>query len=160
MTDWWRALTRRERLLIAGGLALVLLLSGYLLVWEPWQQRLQTLRGNVAALRQDLAWMRRAASRLQQIETTAPTGSDAESGVSLATRVDRLARTAGLGEALRRVEPQSDGSLQLWLDDAAFSTLLRWLSELRSHHGIAIGQAEFSRRDGDRVNARLKLSGA
>lgn len=159
MNDWWRGLSRRERRIMISGLALLLLLAGYLLVWEPWRQQLDGLHREVADLRGDLEWMRQAAPRLR----TAGTGSvtaGAVSGVALATRIESSLRGAGLGTALRRIEPQADGSLQLWLDNARFGALLSWLEGLRAEGQAALAQLDISRRGGDRVDARMQLRGS
>ncbi len=156
MNDWWRGLSPRERRLLGGGGALVLSLALYLLVWEPWQQQRTELRHTVAALHADLIWMRQAAARLPAAQGSTGIGTGAQ-GVALATLIDRSVRSAGLDSALRRIEPQADGSLQLWLDNAGFSDLLAWLDGLPS--GIVLNQLELSRRAGDRVDARLHLQG-
>lgn len=158
MNEWWRTLSRRERRIVTGGLAVLLLVAGYLLIWEPWQQRLDGLRGEVADLRADLEWMRQAAPRLRAAGVDSGT-APAVSGVALATRIERSLRVAGLGETLRRIEPQSDGSLQLWLDNARFSELLNWLSGLGSGGEAELAQLDLDRRGGDRVDARLQLRG-
>lgn len=159
MNEWWRGLSRRERRLVYGGLAMLLLVAGYLLVWEPWQQRLDDLRREVADLRADLDWMRQAAPRLR-VAGVDSGAAPAVSGVALATRIERSLRAAGLGEALRRIEPQSDGSLQLWLDGARFGTLLNWLAGLRGSGEAGLVQLDIDRRGGDRVDARLQLRGS
>lgn len=163
MKDWWLGRQPRERRLLAGGgliLALVLL---YVLVWEPWQQQLEQLRTDVATLQADLAWMQQAAAELGRLQANTPTTSTTgSSGMALATRVKQSARSAGLETVLRRLEPQADGSLRLWLDQVSFASLLPWLVGLRNDAGIRINEAQLERPGaarGDRINARLTLRG-
>lgn len=158
MNVWWQARSRRERGLLIGGTLLIAALLGYGLLWTPWQQRLERLRQQVTQLRADLAWMEQAAPRLQPpSDPPVPAGSAPTSGVGLATLIDGSARAAGLGSRISRLEPQADGSLQLWLDNVSFNTLLGWLADLQTQQGIRVSAAEFNRRGAGRVDAHLSL---
>lgn len=160
MKEWWLSRQARERQLLAGsGLILVVVLV-YVLIWEPWQQRLERLRTDVSALQADLMWMRQAAAELHRLQATAPTVSAGVGGMALATRIEQSARSAGLETGLRRLEPHTDGSLRLWLEQTSFSRLLPWLVELHNGGGIRIDEVQLERPAaalGDRINARLTL---
>jgi len=60
--------------------------------------------------------------------------------------------------AFKRFQPDGDSLLQLWLEDANFDTLLRWLFEIETKNGIRVAQisVERTKRDGF-VNARVTL---
>ncbi len=159
MKDWWQQRSGRERRLLLAATLLLAAGSGYALVWAPWQRHLSALRQQVAEQRGDLAWMRQVAGQLQHQPAAPANRPDAPSGVALASTVDRTARASGLATALRRLEPQSDGSLQVWLTHARFADLIGWLAAIEQRHGISVTAAELTRRGNGQVDGRLNLSG-
>ncbi|HXH03412.1 MAG TPA: type II secretion system protein M [Candidatus Competibacteraceae bacterium] len=162
MREWWLAREPRERWLLGGGALAAVALLAYALLWIPFQRHLDDARQSVAALRQDLAWMQQAAQQLRQLETARATARGQAGGPapSLLTLVDLTARSAGLGTALNRVEPQGDRQVRVRLEQAAFDTLLRWLAELERSHGVTLVNASLERlAESGRVSARLVLQG-
>lgn len=137
--EWYSGLTRRERnlVMVAGALAAITLL--YIgLVWP-----LQTLHGN-GALRlerktADLAWMRSVAPQVQA--AAARTAQGSASGESLVVLVDRTAREAGLGAALRGQSPDGKQGQRLRFEGVAFDALVAWLASLEQQHGVRIEAA-------------------
>jgi general secretion pathway protein M len=154
---YWAGLQSRERhTLIAGALALILLL-GYALVWEPYQSELKRLRQSVAEQEQLLAWMEQAAAEVAQLRRSAPARS--ASRQPLLTLVDTTARQRGLGGALKRVQPDGE-AVQVWLEQAAFDEVLRWVDGLARSHGIRVNGMVVERAEASGlVNARLVLEG-
>lgn len=158
MKAWWDTLSTRERGLLAGGVALTLLLLFYLLVWEPFQTSNRRLRQSVAEQRADLAWMRQAAQEVKRLRGIA--GAQPTDGRSLLTLVDQTARAAGLGNTLKRVAPQGDDKLSAQLDAVEFDKLIPWLGALEQDYRITINSLSVDRTDiPGQVNARLVLGG-
>jgi general secretion pathway protein M len=58
LRKYWENLNPRERWLVGGGAAVVVLLFLYTLVWDPWQRSLEQLRTGVPAKQATLQWMR------------------------------------------------------------------------------------------------------
>lgn len=161
MKAWWQGLNARERGVLAAGAALVLVLLLYTQVWEPFHQRFERLRATVAEGRQDLAWMRRAALELERLDRgNSPAQPRPADGRSLLTLVDQTARTAGLGAAVKRVEPQGSDQVRMRLEQVSFDELIRWLGSLEQEHGVQAVNAIVDRQaEGGRVDARLVLQG-
>lgn len=159
MSAWWQRLAPRERWILGGAAGLLLALGLYLLVWEPWQDSLERLRGTVAARRADVAWMRQAAADLQRLQSAgeAPQAT-ARGGRSLLTVVDQSARSAGLSQAVKRVEPQGGDKVRVWLEQAGFDEMIRWVNVLEREQGVRVDSAVVERHaDAGRVDARLVL---
>ena len=157
MKAWWESLSRRERYLIGGGMALALALLLYAQVWRPFVARHLRLQRSVAEQRADLAWMRQAAGQVQRLSGVG-TGADPADGRSLFTRVDQTARSAGFGPALKRIAPQGNDQLSVQLDGVAFDQLIPWLGALEHHQRIVIVNLGVDRTAvAGRVNVRLIL---
>ena len=159
MRDWWNRLNVRERwVLSGGGLALAVLLV-YALAWRPWRVDVERLQQQIAAQRTDLAWMRAAAQEVKRLDAAAVTQAPNRNRErSLSTLIDQTAKAAGLGAALKRVEPQGDAGLRVRLEQVSFDKMLLWLGELEREYGIEIDNAVIDRQaDDGLVNARLVL---
>lgn len=148
---YWRGLAPRERRVLAGGAAAALAVLGYALLWAPWQEELARLRTRVPALEQDLAWMTRAAARLQRLEGTA------RGGLPPLSVLERSARARGLADAIRQMRPAED-RVHIALQDAPFDAWLRWLEDLR-RQGVAVVAARVERSAAPgRVQVRMTLA--
>jgi general secretion pathway protein M len=139
ITTRWRQLSPREQgllLLAAGVLALLL---GYSLLWSPWQAARARLHAENARLRADLVWLQQLAPQVQALRAQQPTAASAKgsSAGPLPVRLDTSLRAAGLGEHLLRLEPAPDGSVNLWLNDAPFDSLIAWLGKLAAQ-GVVV----------------------
>lgn len=163
MMAWWNTLSSRERWIVGVGAGLVVILLFYALVWHPLQRNLATLQQSVDELRNDVAWMRQAAGDVKRINNTTETNpsNTPARDESLLVFVDRTARSAGLGPAVKRVEPQGVNQLQMRLEQVSFDQMLRWLGSLEQEHGITLINAVVDgRTESGRVDARLVLQGS
>ena len=108
MNAWWSGLAPRERrILLLGGLALVLILA-WVAIWEPLVQGRSALRSEVARMSAEAVWMEQASdevrrrARLEQRARALPGG-----GGSVLTLIEVSANAAGLRSALTRVQPEA-----------------------------------------------------
>ncbi len=156
MKQWWSGLQPRERqTLLLGALALLLLLV-YQFVWTPYTDAVTRLEQQVAGERTDLAWMRGAAAEVARLRATAPRRPGG--GQSLLTRVDGAARAAGLGNALKRVQPDGNGGVRVWLKQAPFDRVVAWLDRLGRAEGVTVSELSVERKaTAGRVDVRVSL---
>jgi general secretion pathway protein M len=158
MKQWWQGLEPGEqRLLRIGGLFLIGVLL-YLLAWEPVQRQHQRSLEQVAEQRALLQWMRERALEAQQLRAASSSlghPKQARQG-SLLSVIDRGARAAGLGKAMKRVEPAGGNKARVWLESVSFDPLVTWLGELQAKHGIGVDSMTIDRgTTPGRVDARL-----
>jgi len=71
--------------------------------------------------------------------------------------VDRTAREAGLGGALRDQSPNGHG-VRLRIEGASFDAMIAWLGTLQSQYGVAIEAAMVDGVSPGVVNASLTLT--
>lgn len=154
--DWLANLSVRERNLVyaAGALAGIALL--YLVLVLPFTSTSSKMTARVQQKSADLAWMRAQAPQAMAAAGMAQSGS----GESLVVVVDRTAREAGLGAALRDQSPSGNAGLRLRMEAAPFDTLVTWLVSLQQQHGVGIEAATFDAAGPGLVNATLSLSHA
>jgi general secretion pathway protein M len=155
--DWIDGLSPRERNLVYGAGALLSLALLYLVLVLPFQAGGKKLSGRVQQKSSDLAWMQAQAPAAMQAAGVAQASGNGESLVVL---VDRTARDAGLGAALRDQSPDGNSGLRLRLEGASFDTLVVWLASLQQQHGVTIETANIDAAGPGLVNATLGLKQA
>jgi general secretion pathway protein M len=158
MKAWWDGLAERQRRTLLAGAAALLLIAGYLLLWEPVQQSRDDWQRRAEAADASLHWMRVAADQLVQRRGQVGAPSAPADGRSLLARVDSGARQAGLGEALLRVEPSGPDQVRMQFQQAGFDALVGWLEALVQTDGVRITELSVQRAQGvGLVDVRLLL---
>lgn len=162
MKSWFESLASRERLLVIGGAAALSLLLVYALAWAPLRAAHQAMQDDVAEQRETVLWMQETAQQLVQLKGSRGPAAQGLGGQSLLALADSSARTDGLGDVLKRVEPEGSDSVKVWLDGAPFDVLVRWLGNLGARYGINIDTVTMERAAdaAGRVNVRLTLQAA
>jgi len=159
MKDWFMGLEMRERKLVAGGAAVLVLLMFYLMVWDPAAVAYDDMKKNVAAQQETLAWMKQASRKVKALRGSTRGGAQGLGGRSLLAVVDQSARSAGLGSAIKRVEPDGSKGVKIWLEGAAFDPMVLWLGKLSRTYRIDTSVITIEPQGSGRVNARLTLPG-
>ena len=162
MKNWWNSVSEREHWLVGGGTVLAAMLLIYALLWQPFHKQLQGLRQAVAAQRQELAWMRQAAVEVKRLSAaeSSPMPRRGEQQ-SLLTLVDQTARTAGLGAAIKRIEPQGNDKLRVQFEQVSFDQLIRWLGSMEQEYRVTLVNATVDRQlETGRIDVRLVLQGS
>jgi general secretion pathway protein M len=159
MKAWFEGLAPRERLLVLAGSAALLLLLIYVLAWLPLRSAYHAMQEKVADQRETAVWMQESAQQLARLKGVRGPATQGLGGQSLLALADSSARADGLGDVLKRVEPDGSNSVKVWMDGASFDVLLRWLGNLNTRYGINIDTVtmESGANAAGRVNVRLTL---
>lgn len=156
MNQFLAGLGARERFLLAAGATVLALALLYALAWHPLAQRVDRLRVTVIeqiALQQ---WMQAASQEVRRLRAS-QSGQRTERQ-SLLALTDRTAREAGLGPAIRRVEPEGTDRVRIVLEQAGFDEMVSWLELLVSRFLVRVDSVTVdARNEPGLVNARLVL---
>jgi general secretion pathway protein M len=146
MKDWFYSLQPRERLMVTGCAAVIMLALVYSLIWAPIAERRAQLAINVEAQREVLAWMRQASRQVQEARRNNPiaTVNDTRSLLSI---VDSSATQAGVRNSIQRMEPEGDRGVKLSMENADFDATIQWLSALKRSHNVDVVSATISPND-------------
>ncbi len=160
MKEYLSQLSSRERLVLAvGGMALFFLL-GYVLVVEPMTSRVAQLRREVPEKSLELDWMRQAAAEVAAFGGTASSGATPGATRSPMAVIDDTARKLNLSGALKRIEPDEQNGVKVWVERAVYADILQWLSVLQAEHGIGVSVLRAEPLDAaGYVNIRMTLAG-
>ena len=151
MRRWLDNLSGRERALVLTVLPLALIALGYVGFWQPLQAARAAYADQIVAYAQVTTMA--AAAQGQPVAPIAATDAS-----PLSTRITQSAEAAGL--QLRRLEPEDD-RIAVTLDNAAFATVILWLSDLEVDRSVLLVQIDMDRRvEPGTVSARLLLEAA
>lgn len=151
MKEWFLSREPRERLILAVGAVVVVTLVGWLLVWKPLSDGVESLSSTVD--RQSLLLV--DAQRAAAVDLDDP--SRARSEQSLLVLVDRTAEAHGIG--FTRTRPDGATGIDVSFQSAAFDALLDWLVTLETEHGVSVESAQSIRaaREPGLVDGQLVL---
>jgi general secretion pathway protein M len=157
MKEWWQAKTPQEHMALIIGAVAILLLLIYLLLWRPFSQALEKQALLVESQQITLNWMQENLDLIKRLKSQQG-GRSASSNEALLTLVDRTAKKIQLRQQIQRIKPQGDNTVQLWIEQAPFDTIVKWLGQLSQTHAIEIDSLTIDRQDKPGlVNARLVL---
>lgn len=159
MKEWWDGLAARERLILIGGGAVLVLVLLWALLWQPLVGRVGEMESEVATQRENLRWMQNAAAELQQLRGSGAQSAAGLGGRSLLAVADQSARSAGLGNGLKRIEPESGNAVRVRLEGVAFDDVVVWLEGLAREAGVLATSIAIERANAPGlVNVRLTLA--
>lgn len=141
MKQYWYALAARERSMITLGLIAVVAIVIWATLWEPLQIKLTQLRAEVPEKQATLAWMQSQAGRVQQLQQQAANRArQPTDGTPLVTVIEQTAADVNIRNVIRRIEPEDDNSVKVWLTDAYFDPWIQW-AEVLKQRGVQVAQA-------------------
>lgn len=142
-------LSRREKVLMAGAVAIVTIAAGWAFLWQPLQVARAEARAEIVEARTLLR-----ALALHPESGAPPRAVSVPEGAP-AARVTRAAEAEGI--ALARVEPRGSG-VSVMVDEAAFEDVLSWIARMERDEALRLSAVEFNRRPAPGiVSARLDL---
>jgi general secretion pathway protein M len=158
MKEWLAGLDPQERLLVYGAAAILAVLMLYVVLLHPFHSSYDKLRDGVEERRATLQWMQESALKVKQLKGANPAAGKGMEGRSLLSVTDDAARAAGLGPALKRVEPDGSTGVRVWLENASFDSVIGWLDVMASRYGVDVDSASMERTETrGRINTRLNL---
>lgn len=158
MKEWLAGLEPRERILVYAAAAVVGVILVYAIFIQPLYSKYDKLVDSVDQQRETVQWMQQNAVTIRQLKGAGPAAGQGLAGRSLLSVADSEARSARLGPALKRVEPEGGDAVRVWLDGASFDDLVGWLEVMSSRYGADVDTITLERAAAaGLVNARLTL---
>ena len=157
MKDWFKELEQRERLMVIIAAVLVALFLLYSLFLSPMLSKYQALRENVVSQEEDLQWMRTAVAEVRALRGATVRGGQSLGGRSLLSIVDESARSSGLGQQIKRIEPDGNKGVKIWFEQADFDKMIVWLGNLTRSYMIETSNVTIEPQAPGSVNARIIL---
>ena len=153
----WQQLAPRERMLVSLAAGVMAVMLAYLLIWQPLFGSTARLREEVAGQRDLLQWLQSIEPEVQQLRGARSIRGPGAGG-SLMSLVDQTSSASGLKPFVTRIQPEGDKEVRVWLEQAPYDEVMRWLIALEMDAGVRI--LEFSVTRGPApglVGARINL---
>jgi len=159
--DWLDSLESRERNVVLGGGAAVLIIVLYGFIWVPFDKGHDTRRDSVETWERSLTDLMPLKARATS--PSAPTGRRPASAQTPVVIIDQTLRARGLDQALKRSQPTTSTGIRVEFENVAFDDLMLWLGDLSNSHSMDVQAGSFSatkKSAPGRVNASLTLERA
>jgi len=148
-------LNPRERRLVIGGGIFLLVFVLYQLTWAPFANGVADMQTKVNKQQQDLLWMQQAAQEVRSLQGGSGSRRPVHTG-SLLGLIEKTARQRGLGSSIRKVQPEGQNGVRMWLDKVSFDAVMTWLDELQLKQGVMLSSFSAERiAQPGRVNIRM-----
>ena len=158
MKDWWLSRTPQDKTAILITTSVVGLLLIYLFAWLPFNKQINAKRALVESQLATLNWMKQSATEIQSLRGRQTGNHNRANNEALLTLVDRTAKQNHLRKYIQRLKPQDNDSVQLWLENAPFDSLIQWLAILNKQYEINLDTISIERQQSSGlIDARLTL---
>lgn len=141
MKDWFERFSLREQLALLIMFSAVFIYVVVLFVVSPLGQAREELSARNAATAVVLQRVDAMATEIQSLRG-APSDSGAASSVNLSASLNESASRYLL--RVSRLQPNSQGSVQLRFESAPLDALLRWIHELETLQGLRVDDVSLS----------------
>ena len=143
LIQFWRSRAPRERLVLSGGSALLVLALGFAYGWLPMQRDATQLKKALPQLRAQALQLQQDAEEATRLKARPAVAQ----GGSLAAVIEQRATTGGLRERIAAITPQDAGRVQVVLPEVAFDAWIGWLGELQASHGVRVESTRIEATD-------------
>jgi general secretion pathway protein M len=148
MKAWFQNLQPRERLILLGGVAAVVLIAAWFGVMR--------LHAQTEVLRDAVAAKQRMLIDLTRVGTRAAAPANPQGNQTLVVVIDGTAREHGIALTTRR--PDGPDGVQVAFSNVPFDMLLEWLVALEKQSSVAVETASFTTaKQKGIVNGQLTL---
>ncbi len=143
-------LSLRERILLIGGIAVLIISGLYAYTYMPIIDEQQRLNTAIEAQQQLNSYLQGVGSEVAALQTnTAEVIEMTDAAQSLISIIDSGSEQAGIKPAVKRLIPEGQDKVTLWLEQCDFDKLAAWLVILDKEHAVTVQQITISRDQGD-----------
>lgn len=134
---FYYSMAPRERLMVNGMLAVLLIALIYLVLVYPAYNKVAEAEERFQRTQDLNAWMMANEPALKAASNSGSARAGGTvSGQALMSQINQSAKMMGID--LKRYEPDGETKLRVWLDDASFNSVMKWLAQLEKQHGIKV----------------------
>ncbi len=138
---YWAVRAPRERMMLAGGGAVAIVLLLYLFVWDPIQSSRARLAAELPKLREQAAQFRIDTEQVQALRGR----MKADGGQPLPALLESSSKAAGIRDSIKQIQTLSDDRAQINVTNVGFDALVRWLATIGTSDGITVETINASR---------------
>jgi general secretion pathway protein M len=135
LREFWAERSTRERALLAGGAAAVVLVALYLFLWQPGLAASQRLSAALPKLRAQAELMRAQQAEMAVLRKSAAEGLK---GDDLRVSLEASLARAPFAKSVQRIEASSAERATVAVSSASFDDWLRWVAAAQRESGARL----------------------
>lgn len=152
--SWYQLRSPRDRRVLQLLIVAILVGFSYFLIWEPITDWVKSQKEDYLYQEEINTWLHSNLSKARNLQKSHQTSLARRELSSIVTSVAQQA-----GVTIGRVQPDRKG-LSVWIEDAAYQKLLKWLVLLQSKHGVSVQQIRIDQlKEEGRVKSYIHMSG-
>lgn len=154
------ALSPRERLLSVGVVVFIVFYGLYQLIIAPIAAETILLDQKINVQQQVYQAIKKTSVEVAGLRKKQQNIVKSVDGHSLMAVLDASSNELEIKPAIKRMIPEGDDKVTLWLENIAFDKLTNWLAVLETKHAITVDQISINREQTNKgaVTAKLLLS--
>ena len=133
--QWYAVKSRSDRIVINALAALFLFSIALLGVWQPIQINNSEQRSRYVNELTLTEWIALNRNQLQSLSNSSTEQSNASSAIARITNAANQSKIT-----LDRLQPESDGSVSISLQNQSFTRVVRWLVQLETQKGLTVSR--------------------
>lgn len=141
--QFWRSRAPRERLVLAAGGALAVVVLAYAYLWLPVAREAAQLRENLPELRAQARQVQAGAAEVERLRARV---KPAAAQQDLAALLDARAKQRGLRERIDSIAPTDAARVRV-AASVPFDAWVGWLGELQAGYGVRVESTRISSGD-------------
>ena len=138
--QWYAVKSRSDRIVINALAALFLFSIALLGVWQPIQINNSEQRSRYVNELTLTEWIALNRNQLQSLSNSSTEQSDSSSAIARITNAANQSKIT-----LDRLQPESDGSVSISLQNQSFTRVVRWLVQLETQKGLTVSRLGIDR---------------
>ena len=112
--------------------------------WQSVSAGRERLERTVPREQALVEWMQQAAREVRTLRQSKAAQKGRDAGQSLLSVINATAARQSLAPRIKRMEPQGDDAVRLWLTAVPFDVLVKWLGGLRQDYRIEVSGADIN----------------
>jgi len=155
----YNELSPRDRMLLLVGAIIVLLYSGYQLIYQPLVAESLLLEQKIKSQQQAYQYLQQISSEVAALRERGISAAPELEGQSPMAVIDSSSQQLEIKPTIKRLLPEGADKVTLWLENLAFDKLIVWLAILETKHQLKVIQIDVDRQaDAEGlVNAKVLL---
>ena len=138
-------LSIRERVMLIAGLLVLTVTGFYAFLFSPLLDEQKRLMEGIKNQKQLNGYLQTITMQVISLRQKGAESNAVDSLESPMTIIDNSSVQMGVKPSIKRLVPENQDRVGVWLEKCAFDNLIAWLAELDQRHAIKVKQIEISR---------------
>ena len=136
--EWWRNLSLHEQRVVSVGGAIASFLLFYLIIWNPYLDRLDVMRKQIQTEYKTLAWMQAADKEMNKLEKQTTKGTTSMTPVALMSVLQKQVDEAGLASVMTQLKQTTQDSVEMQFQKVSFDQMVSLLIKVIKEQNVSI----------------------